>query len=210
MAGHHHHWNSCGRFILKKPLADLVAAEIGQAVVEEDQVGDHHFGTPHAFAAGESSDNVETGIGARESVFDEDQQHLGIVDDDNFLSGFWKNLRFGWRSRLRLRSLLSFFLARFCFAERVEKNGLPGSFDGVRRVGRSFRFISARAIPPDHLLQRTRSARARRDRMKDLAIHKMNLAGPLICRFDMQDRRRSAHALHRHEIARIQIAQRPP
>jgi hypothetical protein len=39
MTRHHQDGNPRRRFILQKPLANLVSAQIGQAVIEQNQVG---------------------------------------------------------------------------------------------------------------------------------------------------------------------------
>ncbi len=80
--------------ILQESLANLVSAQIGQAVIEQNQVGHRHLSAADTFASRESRDNLQSRIRRGQRVFHENQQHLGIIDDDDFLPGFRR-----WRFR---------------------------------------------------------------------------------------------------------------
>ena len=90
---HHHHRNPRRRFVFQQPFADLIAAQIGQAVIEQHQIGKNYLGAPDTFTSRERRCDLQIRIGRGQRVFHEDQQHLGIVDDDDFLSGLPRLLR---------------------------------------------------------------------------------------------------------------------
>ena len=84
MAGHHEHRDVRRFIVLQKAAADFVAIEIGQAVIEKNQVRIYPRNFPQTFAPALGSGDLQIWPGCRQNIFHENQQHLGVVDDNDF------------------------------------------------------------------------------------------------------------------------------
>jgi hypothetical protein len=185
---------------LEEPFANLVSTQIRETVIEQDQIGHHHLSAPDAFAPGESCDDLKSGIRRGQRVFHENEQHLGIVDNDDFFACFRK-----WRLRCfrrcrRRRRRCRLRRQRLRLAQSLEEDMVPGAMNGSRSVDYSFGFVRAQFFPAHHLAQRAGATEISRDRMSHLTVKKMDFARLFVRRSEMQDGAGQIHALQRDEI----------
>ena len=96
MAGHHHNRDPGRDFVRSKAPRDFVSLNIGQTIVDEDEIWAEPLRLFHAVQTGKRSCDLEIRISKRERIFHENKQHLGVIDDKNFRSSFYRPRYCGW------------------------------------------------------------------------------------------------------------------
>src|SRR5437868_8258628 len=97
MAGHHHNRDSGRYFIRSKSPADFVSLDIGQTVVEEDEVWPESLRLFHAMQTGKRGCDLEIRLSKCKRIFDENQQHFSVIDDENVRPSLYRRRHRAWR-----------------------------------------------------------------------------------------------------------------
>ena len=83
MPRHHEDGNLCRQFVLKQGPANFVARHVGEAVIEQHQVGSCAGRQAKPFSTGLCSHDLQGLVRGGEDVGDENEQHLRVVDHEN-------------------------------------------------------------------------------------------------------------------------------
>jgi len=101
--------------------------------------------------AGEGGCDLKIWISERERVFDENKQHLGVIDYEDFWPGFYCGAgTAGATGSVTLGPMTAD--CRFLASRSARTNiDTPRSANGLRNFGRTATFDKARLLPQKHL-----------------------------------------------------------
>lgn len=197
MTRHHHDWNSSRLVIAEQPLANFVAVDVRQAVIEQHEVRSRELRATNTFRASVCGGDLERRIGRRKYFLHELEQQLGIVNNNDFFAG--RCLGFAplapRRGNLRLRHFL-----RRKVTEHVDEQRRPRDVNCSGRSMRSIGLGEMEIAPARHLFDRRKIHQPRRDRVGDLTFGEMDFTPAPAARFHMQDGIHADDALQRDHV----------
>ena len=147
VTGHHDNRDPGRDFVRSQSPTNFVSLNIGQTVVDEDEIWPESLRLFNAVQTGKRGCDLEIRISKRERILHENKQHLGVIDDKNFWPSLYRRRHSGWRLRFGDGRNDDGWLAFFRSLERSNQCRPPRAANRLRNSWRPADFDKARLLP---------------------------------------------------------------